>query len=136
MSQENVEIVREIFEAAARRDRKRVLALYDPDVVMDGSGTEMARFLGRSIWRGYDGLRSFDREWRETFESIETEYDELIDAGDRVVSVSRWHVRGREGIEVAAPNRGGLWTIRDGKVSRIDWFDTREEALEAAGLSE
>jgi ketosteroid isomerase-like protein len=129
-----VEIVREIFEAAARRDSKKVLALYSPDVVMDGSHTEMARFLGREVWRGYEGLRSFEREWRETFESIETDYDELIDAGDRVVSVSRWRVRGRDGIEVSAPARGGLWTIHDGKVVRIDWFDTPEKALQAAGL--
>ena len=29
-----------------------------------------------------------------------------------------------------------VWTIRNGKVVRVVWFPTREEALEAAGLSE
>jgi ketosteroid isomerase-like protein len=61
MSRENVEIVREIFEAAARRDRKRVLALYDPDVVMDGSrfgdGT-IPRPLDLAWLRGSSKLRA------------------------------------------------------------------------------
>ena len=30
----------------------------------------------------------------------------------------------------------GVWTIRDGKVIRVEWFRQRAEALEAAGLSE
>jgi ketosteroid isomerase-like protein len=136
MSRENVEIVRQIFDAVARRDATTVLALYHPDVEMEGPNTDLARFLGRSTWRGHQGLRDFDREWRETFENVETECDELIDAGDRVVSVSKWRVHGRAGIEVAGLARGGVWTIRDGKVSHIVWFDTRKEALEAVGLSE
>jgi ketosteroid isomerase-like protein len=136
MSQENVEIVRKVFDAVARRDTAAVLALYDPEVVVDGSHSELAGLLGRSVWRGHEGLRSFDREWREVFENVETECDELIDAGEQVISVSKYHVRGRAGIEVSGSARGGIWTIRDGKVSRLMWFDTRDDAIEAAGLSE
>jgi ketosteroid isomerase-like protein len=136
MSQENVEIVRQIFDAVTRRDAQGVLALYDPDVVFDASHTEMAGLLGRSVYLGHEGLRTFDREWRETFENVETECDELIEVGDQVISVSRWCVRGREGIETSGLARGGIWTIRHGKVSRVVWFDTREQALQAAGLSE
>jgi ketosteroid isomerase-like protein len=39
MSQENVEIVRQVFDAVARRDAKGVLALYDPNVELDQSPT-------------------------------------------------------------------------------------------------
>jgi ketosteroid isomerase-like protein len=136
MSQENVEVVRKVFDAVGRGDAAAVLALYDPEVVVDGSHSELAGLFGRSIWSGHEGLRTFDREWREVFENVETECDELIDAGERVISVSKYHVRGRAGIEVSGSARGGIWTIRDGKVNRVVWFDTREEALEAAGLSE
>ena len=46
-------------------------------------------------------------------------------------------MRGREsGIEIAGLGRGGVWTIRAGKVERVRFFNTRDEALEAAGLSE
>ena len=37
MSQENVETVRRIYEAALRRDAATVLALYDPGVELDAS---------------------------------------------------------------------------------------------------
>ena len=30
----------------------------------------------------------------------------------------------------------GVWTISGGKIIRVVWFETRDEALEAAGLSE
>jgi ketosteroid isomerase-like protein len=39
------------------------------------------------------------------------------------------------GIEVEPRDNAGLWTIRDGKVARVRWFPTREEALEACGLA-
>jgi ketosteroid isomerase-like protein len=45
------------------------------------------------------------------------------------------HLRGRDGIEVAA--RGILvWTIRDGAIVRVCLYQEREEALQAAGLRE
>jgi ketosteroid isomerase-like protein len=137
MSQENVEIVRQVFDAVARRDAKGVLALYDPNVELDQSHTEFAELVGDAIYRGHDGLRSFDREWREAFEDIETRCEELIDVGEQVVSVARYYVRGRtSGIEVPGHPHAGVWTIRNGKVVRVVWFNTRGEALEAAGLSE
>jgi hypothetical protein len=37
MSRENVEVVRRVYEAVARRDAAAVLALNDPDVEVDGS---------------------------------------------------------------------------------------------------
>ena len=39
MSQENVEIVRRVYEAAARRDAANIFALYDPDVELDATRT-------------------------------------------------------------------------------------------------
>ena len=43
--------------------------------------------------------------------------------------------RGRDGIEVQA--RGiWVWTIRDGSIVRACLFQDRQEALEAAGVSE
>jgi hypothetical protein len=88
-------------------------------------------------YHGHAGLSAFDRELRSAFEDFETDCDELIDGGGRVVSVVRYRARGRSsGIEVAGPPQYGVWAIGNGKITRVDWFDTREEALEAAGLTE
>ena len=37
MSEENLEVVRQVYEAAARRDTATILTLYDPDVELDAS---------------------------------------------------------------------------------------------------
>jgi uncharacterized protein len=134
MSQESVEIVRRVFELAARRDNEAVLALYHPDVEWDM--TRSMHGLGGGIYHGHDGLRAFAREFYTAFENLEDRPDELIPAGAAVVSVSTQIGRGRtSGVEVRQP-LAAVWTIREGKVARVVWHRSRAEALEAVGLSE
>ena len=137
MSRENVEIVRQVYEAAASRDAAAVFALYDPLVELDASRLGLAGGAGTAgISRGHEGLRSFFREWHEAWGNIEYSYEELIDAGEQVIAVVNRHARGRaSGIEVERPF-ALLWTLREGKVIRVAWFLSRADALEAAGVSE
>jgi ketosteroid isomerase-like protein len=138
MSKENVEIVRRVYDAAAGRDAATVLALYDPEVELDASrlGIVGSAVPGGGLYRGHDGLRSLFREWHEAWGSIEYSYEELIDAGEQVISVVERHARGRaSGAEVERAF-SLLWTVRDGKVIRLVWFLSRAEALEAAGVPE
>jgi ketosteroid isomerase-like protein len=132
MSEENVEIVRRIYDAAARRDAATVLSLYDPEVELDNSRLQVVG--GEELYHGHEGLRRFFREWHEAWERIDYDYDELIDAGDQVISVVTRRGRGRaSGAEVEV-HVALLWTLRDGKVVRVVWFPSRQEALEAAGV--
>jgi ketosteroid isomerase-like protein len=133
MSQENVEVVRRVFEAAGRRDTTGVLALYHPEVEWDTSGTVPGDVMGRSVYRGHDGVRTFFREFYEAWEKIEYNLEELVDADDQVVSVLTIRGRGRaSGIELER-HTTGVWTIHDGKIVRVIWFPTRQDALEAVG---
>jgi ketosteroid isomerase-like protein len=67
---------------------------------------------------------------------MDLDCEELIDAGDQVISVLRAHGRGRlSGIEVEY-HPAGIWTIRDGRVVRVVWFASREDALEAIPLDD
>ncbi len=136
MSQENVEIVRRVYDAAARRDAASVLALYDPDVELDNSPLEVVGW-GGGVYRGHEGLRSFFREWHEAWAVIEYDFEDLIDApGEHVISAVTRRGRGRaSGAEVKLA-LALVWTIRDGKVVRVVWFPSREEALQAVGLRE
>jgi ketosteroid isomerase-like protein len=135
MTEENREIVRQVYEAAARRDAETLVALYDPDVELDASVLSVEGQGGR-IFRGHDGLRSLFREWHEAWGQIEYSYEELVDAGEQVISVVTRHARGRaSGVEVERPF-ALLWTLRDGRVVRVVWYLDRTEALEAAGLSD
>jgi ketosteroid isomerase-like protein len=137
MSAEDVEIVRRVYDAAARRDSPTIFSLYDPNVELDYTRLELPHHSGEAggIYRGHDGLRSFFQEWHEAWEDLEYDYDELIDAGQHVISVVTRRARGRvSGAEVERPF-ALVWTLSQGKVVRVAWFNTRDEALEAAGVS-
>jgi uncharacterized protein len=136
MSEENVEIVRRVYDAAARRDTRTVLDLYDPEVEWDVSRSPMARLVGEGRYQGHEGLRRFFRAYHEAWERVEYDYEELIDAGEHVISLAHDRGRGRaSGAEVEF-TQYAVWTIREGKIVRVAWLGTRDEALEAAGMSE
>jgi ketosteroid isomerase-like protein len=136
MSKENVEIVRRVYDAVARGDAGAVLALYDPDIEIDGSRLPESVLSGRTHRRGHKELRSVTREWNEAWTSAEDRCEELIDAGEHVISVVTRRGRGRtSGVEVEK-RVAGVWTIREGKIIRTAWFPSVEEALKAVGLKE
>ena len=139
MSEENVEIVRRLYEAVARRDAATVLSLYDPNVEWDGSRHPWASVMGESdaLVYGHEGIQRFSRRYYEMWEDLDDDLEEVIDAGKAVISISTIRARGRQsGVAVEWKHQAGLWSIREGKIVRVVWFPTREEALEAAGLSE
>src|SRR5262245_60309264 len=137
MSEEYVEIVRRVYDAAAGRDTATVRSLYDPNIETDMRRARQAGDLfGRGgFYRGWYNLQQWFREWSEGLNDLHWEA-ELIEAGNRVISKATMTGRGRtSGIEV-----GGVlyavWTIRVGKIVRVVWFPSRDEALEAVGLRE
>jgi ketosteroid isomerase-like protein len=136
MSRENVEMVRRLYDAVASRDVATVLALYDPEVeVAGGAGSPDERLTGRpGVYRGHEGLRRLFNEYYDAWETVEDDCEELIDAGEQVISVVTSRARGRvSGLEFEW-HPVGVWTIREGKIVRSEWFQSREEALEAAGV--
>ncbi len=135
MSEENVEILRVIMDAQARRDWPAVFAHYHPEIEWDQSRNRLAFDLP-PISRGHDAIRDWFRRSGDAFDLAEYEQQELIDAGDQVVQFFRIRARGRaSGIELEGP-LAQVWTLSDGLVVRVEFFEDRAEALEAAGLSE
>ncbi len=137
MSQKNVEIVQRVFEAAAQHDAEAIFDLYGSDVEFDTSRSPLPSLIGgRHVYRGHEGLLAFFRERSDALTDIRDDNEELIDAGERVISVSTVRGTGRtSGIEVVT-GMAAVWTIIGGKVDGVAWFATRAEALEAAGLSD
>lgn len=135
MSRENVEVVRQIWDAAGRRDTQAVLSLYDTDVDLDVSGFPVVA-TDADHYRGHEGLRRLFAEWGEIWEGADSELLELIDAGERVVSVYSYRGRGRASRLPVEEVFASVWTIRDQKVMRVEWFISRDEALAATGLAE
>jgi ketosteroid isomerase-like protein len=62
--------------------------------------------------------------------------EEFIDAGDCVVAVIRLKAKGQSsGIEVERQD-AIVYKLRDGQIVRGDYYNKREQALEAVGLRE
>ena len=132
MSQENVEVVRRMWDAWERADLETVFCLYDPAIVWVN---HVGPVEAQGAYLGHEGVRRTWREWLAPFETFEAHAEAFIDAGDSVV-VS-WWMSGRGKTSGAPGDRSG-WsvnTIRNGLVIRVDLFDTETEALEAVGLS-
>ena len=131
MSEPNVEIVRRFYDAYGRGDLESALAAFDPDVVAyDHDIPDSGEY------KGLEGLFRWQADWESGWESWRWDPEEFIEAGERVVAVLRVHARGREsGVDVERVD-GAVWTLREGRCVRLDYYGSREQALEAAGLSE
>lgn len=94
MSRENVDVIRRLYEAIARRDSQAVIALYHPDVEGDMSGYPYGEMVETKN-HGHAGLRAFWKELYDAWESYDHECHELIDAGDHGISIVTDRARGR-----------------------------------------
>jgi ketosteroid isomerase-like protein len=134
MSQENVAAVEGAYQALARGGLDRFLEHWTDD--LDHRSVEGA-LDDRGPIRGRDALRAHLQDWIDTFDDFRVEPVELIDfQGDAVVAVMRYGGRAKlSGVETDE-TFGVVFTVRDGKIARGREYETRGEALEAAGLSE
>ena len=136
MSKENVEIVRGIYDAFARRDDVSAFEVYAQDIVWDLSNARRAALTEKPVYHGHEGVRQLWRESLYVFGEIDFDVEELIDAGDQVLAVIRERDVGRaSGVPVETTHLV-VWTLAGGKVMQLQAFDDRQQALEAAGLSE
>jgi ketosteroid isomerase-like protein len=131
MSQENVDVVRGLWEADRRRDVDAVRAAYAPDAEWE----DHAGLWGDwGVARGPDGIRHAWRRWYEAFEEVHFEFGEVAAGGDQVVVTYQLSARGRgSGVEVRQ-TLTLVWTLEAGRVVRVRAYMSRAEALEAAGL--
>jgi ketosteroid isomerase-like protein len=127
VSDEKIELVRTATSALARGDVAAMEAICHEDVELDWS----QRLMDPEVVRGREGLRQFFHAMREIFDEIAFEEDEIVDYGEEVLVVSTARFRGRmSGAEVRA--RGAnIWTIRDGKLQRFRFYQSKEDALAA-----
>ncbi len=134
MSQENVEIVRRGIEAYNRGDLDGMLADWAPDAVLDWSNS---RGLDARVFRGHNEIRVFMQRLIGSFENARIELvDHPVEIDDGlVIAENVTYFGGRDGIEVQARS-AWLATIRNGKQTSLTLYQTKQEALEAAGLSE
>jgi ketosteroid isomerase-like protein len=131
MSQENVDIVRRVFETYNAADMDAFRELYDPDVIVRTveDWPEPGPYVGR------EAVMRFFEQLRDTLDaSTLVPISDFIDAGDRVAVRYTWRGAGHGpdlNMELTL-----VFTMRKGRVFYQEFFWNHAEALEAAGLSE
>ena len=131
MSRDNVEIVRRAFEAWNSGDPEAAIELLDPDV----EWRLPPNFPDADGWHGRDavveGLANVTGSWDE----FRVDVQELIDAGDRVVALVRFHGRAAiTGLDLGGVSVDAqIWTLRDGKAVEVQMYNGSSDALRAIG---
>ena len=141
MSQENVELVRrtrDIYNAFMRGElsSEAYAEVFDPQIELHWHDQRTYPDFPQHI-RGLQEVIRFTEQYRSAWDDLAQEPLELIEAtDDRVLVLIRQSGRGRESGVPIVVHFFEVFTIRDGKARKIEYFRHRAGALEAAGLSE
>jgi ketosteroid isomerase-like protein len=140
MSEENVDLVRKAvddFNAFMRRElsSKAYADTFAPEVELHWHDRRIYPDTPQHL-RGKE-LIEFSEEFRDGWVDLVEEPLEIAESTDgRVMALIRQTGRGKESGVPIEIHFFGVWTLKDGKVRRVQYFRHRADAVKAAGLSE
>jgi ketosteroid isomerase-like protein len=128
VSVSNVALVQELYDAFARRDVPAILARLHPEVELHQ--TELVPWGGH--YRGHAGAGEFFGRVVAAIDSA-VSIERFVDADDHVAAVGRTRGRTRErgiAFDLAIVH---VWTVREGRITRLEVFIDTPAMLEALG---
>jgi ketosteroid isomerase-like protein len=132
MSQENVEIVQRAFAAYFRGDESDLRALTDPDVMI----TTRPDQPDVRDHHGVDGLIAFLGEWAEAWDEYSFEVLQVRDVGYAVLATARQRGQGKRSGVPVDHEVTFAFSLRDGRIVRLQMFGVEKQALDALGGAE
>ena len=125
------DIVRAQFEAVNRRDFAAAMDLYADDVEL----TAPAGGLMSGTYRGKEAVGEWFGDWFRTFSETNFEWRDAVESENVLALRARFIATAKQsGIELGQ-DYFYAYEVRDGKVVRVEFTASWEEALEAAGLA-
>jgi ketosteroid isomerase-like protein len=135
MSEENVEVSRQLFDAWSRRDVESAIDLLHEDIEWHPALT--AGGVEGTVYRGAEGIRRWMAELDDVWAELSIELDEFREVGeDQVLQLGHFHAVGRESGVPVDHEQANLLAFKDGRITAARGYASHHEALEAAGLSE
>jgi ketosteroid isomerase-like protein len=129
VASDNVEIVERGMEAFNERGIDGILPLLHPDFEAT-TPPELAS--EPDTYRGPDGIRRWFDSFEEVMDEIRWDPSRFSDAGDgRVLVEFTLRARGRTTGLDFGQEAVMVWSLRDGRASRLDLYPTLEQALRA-----
>ena len=131
MAEEDVQIVRRMYEAYLAGDFDTALALCDPGVAADFSVRGDTRPTA-----GREALSETVATWINTWDDYSEQVEDIRDLGENVCVIATQRGRGK-GSGLVIDNRWGqLYKVENGLITSITMYDSPASALKAAGLAE
>ena len=127
---------RETLRARYKATSKRHLGAVFDDVHPDFELKTADRVPGAGTYHGAEAATQFFADLVEPFEEVTYEPQQFFERGDQIVGLPERPLPAPGRSAVVENQVGALWTIRDGKPARCEMFPQREQALEAAGMSD
>jgi ketosteroid isomerase-like protein len=132
MSQADIETLRIGYEAVSRGDWDAPTRFAHPEFELQTAD----RVVNPGTYRGPEEVRRFFEDLFEPFEEVVVEPEEFFQRGDQIAVFVVTRLRPTGSSAVVENRIGHLWTMREGKATRLQVFPRREDALEAVGLGE
>jgi ketosteroid isomerase-like protein len=130
MSEENVEIVRRVFDALQQGGAEAMIDLYSDDFITYRHDPD------RKTLHGKPGFRAAVADWTEDFSEWQVLPREYTDLADQVLVRVLRIARGQSSGVRVEQDWWFLFELTGGKVSKLSFYSNPAEALEAAGLPE
>ena len=129
MSQENVTRVQEALEHFATTGEPPWNALHGEVEVHDHD------IMDAGDYRGHAGFGRWIEDWASAWSEYTMDAEEFLDVGEHVAAFIRQKTTGR-GSGVALEREDAMvFEFRDGKIARLDYYNSREQALKTVGLA-
>ena len=130
MSQENVDLVRGMYESFAAGDVPAVLESFDPEIVWNEA--ENFPYADGNPYVGPEAVvegvfARLGSEW----EYWNLEIAEILDAGNRAVAMGRYRAKNKQTGKVLNAQFAHVWTIVDGKAKQFQQYADTAQTLAA-----
>ena len=125
-----IELLRGAYTAFNRGDIAAAVASLDPDI----EWSEPPEFPGGGLYHGRAGASEYLTQSRAAWDDVQSDPEQFIPAGDRIVVFVHARVRARGSDEWQEVRLADVYTFRDGRPVSMRAFADRDEALRWAGV--
>jgi ketosteroid isomerase-like protein len=132
VSEENLATVRRLYELwNGEQDMLAAMPLFDPEIEYVNPESAIESGTRSGVGGMVKALESVDG----SFADYVHEPERLLEAGqDKVLAYVVFRAHGRDSGALVEKSEQHVWTLRNGKILRFEWFHDEAAAKRAAGL--
>jgi ketosteroid isomerase-like protein len=132
-SEEDFAAVERFYDEVARGNFWVGKEVFDSDIEWRWPAA-LGGLTDNRTYRGFSEIEAATKDWLRSWAWYRIEVDELIDAGEQVVALTRQVGRPRGSTSDVTSLSAEVWTMRGGKAIAFRGYIDRDEALRDTGV--